>query len=91
MEGVSYKLVGSRRANRSKGVEELELLLLASGLRCGSCLRKKQCSLNNRSYVGTLTVSFQLSGRATGASLRPIADMFLEHILGPKSIEHIGF
>ena len=32
----------------------------------------------------TLTGPFQLSQTATGTSLRPIADMFLEHNLDPK-------
>ena len=42
-------------------------------------------------YVGTLNPSFQLSVIATGTSLRPIADMFLEHMLDPKTFEHIWF
>ena len=40
-------------------------------------------------YVGTLNPSFQLSRKATGTSLRPIADMFLEHMLDPKPFENI--
>ena len=42
-------------------------------------------------YVGTLNPSFQLSAPATGTSLRPIADLFLEHILDPKLPKNIGF
>ena len=39
----------------------------------------------------TLTGPFQLSQTATGTSLRPIADMFLEHILDPKPPKNMWF
>ena len=42
-------------------------------------------------YVGTLNPSFQLSGIATGTSLRPIKGMFLEKVLDLKFIENMRF
>ena len=46
---------------------------------------------NDDTYVGTLNDLLQLSVTATGARLRPIAGMILEHTLGSKPKNFIRF
>ena len=53
-------------------------------------LTRSWANYKDYTYVGTLNPLFQLSVAATGTSLRPIADMFLEHILDPKPPNKYG-